>query len=229
MGTISRHNSWRKALYVAPRRRFIIVVILCTIIVVSASVLAIWVNLHTSSTSFTTDGSVITHSTAAPSETAPDTSYTWHGDATDPKKITIPAVKIDGYLQKVGVDQNNQMAVPDNTHMAGWFVNSVKPGEKGLGIIDGHVDGRTKNAAIFGSLEKLNNGDIVEVESGNGTIRRFEVVRLVNVTLAEAATTLYSQDPSIKQQLNLITCVGTYSDSTKTYDHRLIVVTRLVI
>src|SRR5262245_48002539 len=85
---------------------------------------------------------VVTYSTDQPDENEPPKDYNWSGTATDPKKIIIPSIGVDAFVQQVGVDQKKQIAVPDNIHMVGWFINSVRPGQKGLSIIDGHVNGR---------------------------------------------------------------------------------------
>ena len=63
----------------------------------------------------------VTRSVSQPDETLPGLSYEWKGASTEPKFISIPAVGISGYIQKVGVDQNKEVAVPNNIHFAGWF------------------------------------------------------------------------------------------------------------
>ena len=171
---------------------------------------------------------VVTHSTDTPSEQKPGSSYTWRGSANDPKKIVMPTAGIDAFIQNVGVDQNNQIAVPNNIHIAGWFVDSVRPGHKGLSIIDGHVDGRTANEGVFAALNTLNKGDEFTVEMGSGRVLRYHVSKVTTVATDEAASVLYSQNPSITSQLNLITCTGTYLKDQKTYDRRTIVASELM-
>ncbi len=109
-------------------------------------------------TKVTATTGVITHSTDTPSETKPGKDYKWTGAAEDPKKIVISKISVDGFVQQVGVDQNNQVAVPNNLYMVGWFVQTVQPGKPGLSVIDGHVTGR-KNDGIFKNLDKLKAGD----------------------------------------------------------------------
>ena len=69
------------------------------------------------------------------------------------RRLLLQVISIDAYLQNVGVDQNNQIAVPNNIHIAGWFVDSVRPGENGLSVIDGHVDGRVANEGVLRTLK----------------------------------------------------------------------------
>jgi LPXTG-site transpeptidase (sortase) family protein len=173
-------------------------------------------------------GPTIRYSTNNPSETKPsDSGYSWRGAANEPRRIILSSIDTEGYIQKVGVDQKREIAVPNNVHTAGWFVDSVKPGDKGLSIIDGHVDGQTESG-IFEQLNKLQKGDAYTVEFGDGTEKKFEVTKVFTVKTEEAANILYSQDPNISNQLNLITCTGQYNRSEHQYDKRVVVYSKLV-
>ncbi len=171
---------------------------------------------------------VITYSTDRPDEGRPGAGYAWRGGDDDPKKIILPGVGVDAYIQNVGVDQNEQIAVPNNIHIAGWFIDSVRPGENGLSIIDGHVDGRTVSDGVFSKLEKLSEGDAVMIEMGDGRTLHYRVRRLTTIVTEDSAGILYSQLPGTVSQLNLITCTGTYLKDQKTYDQRMIVAAELV-
>lgn len=170
---------------------------------------------------------IVTHSTDQPDEQKPGPDYNWVGASNDPKKIIIPSVGIDGFVQKVGVDQNNQIAVPNNVHMAGWFIDSVRPGEKGLSIIDAHLDGRINAEALFSTLPSVKQNDAITVEFGDGSQKVFIVSEMHEVGLNEASSVLFSQNPTATNQLNLITCVGTYDKAANTYDKRFIVYAQL--
>ncbi len=172
---------------------------------------------------------VITYSTDTPDEEKPDNGYDWKGAANDPKKITIPSLGVDGYMQNVGVDQNKEVAVPNNVHLAGWFVDSVRPGDKGLSIIDGHVDLRSGHAdAIFQHLGNIKKDAEVTVTFGDDNVKKFKVVRVQDVPLSEAIDALFSSIPSVTNQLNLITCSGDYDESTSRLSRRVIVSTELI-
>lgn len=170
---------------------------------------------------------VVTHSTEQPSEERPSDTYDWRGSAHDPKKIIISIIGVDAYIQNVGVDQNQEVAVPNNIHMGGWFVDSVRPGEKGLSIIDGHLNGNSRDG-IFIDLEKVTTGDTYVIEFGDGSKRDFRVKDVKIVDLEDAAGVLFSQDPSIASQLTLITCGGTYDKQARLYDKRVIVTSELL-
>lgn len=170
---------------------------------------------------------IVTYSTDKPSEEKPGDDFKWQGGADDPKFIRVSSVGVEGYIQNVGVDQNQEVAVPDNIHMAGWFADSVKPGQTGLSIIDGHVDGNTQDA-IFKNLPAVQPGAEIIVEFGSGEKKTFRVMDVVTTKEDEAASVLFSQKPTVTSQLNLITCIGTFNEETRRYDERVIVTAELI-
>ena len=165
----------------------------------------------------------LTYSPNKPDESKPKVSaYQTAVSGSQPYLIDLPTIHAKGPIQKVGVDQNNQIATPGNVHVAGWFVQSVAPGDLGLSIIDGHVDGYTQ-PGIFEQLGHLKVGDTFTITAGSGQLKHFVVktVKTVNVDLATDA--LYSQLPGVSHQLNLVTCGGTYDRTGKHYLSRVIV------
>lgn len=172
---------------------------------------------------------VITYSTNQPSEEKPDESFKWKGGPEDPKKITIKSIGVDAYIQNVGVDQNNEVAVPNNIHIAGWFNQSARPGESGYSVIDGHIDGVTQRTGVFAKLPDVSEGAEIVIEFGNGTQKVFRVFEVTELSANDAPARLFSISPDKNQrQLNLITCVGNYDKKTKRYDKRYIVASELV-
>jgi sortase (surface protein transpeptidase) len=168
---------------------------------------------------------VITYSTDTPEEKTPaEAGYSWRGLSNDPKFIAIPSLGVDALIQNVGIDQNSQIAVPNNIHIAGWFIESVRPGERGLSIIDGHVNGRNSDRGVFKNLPNLKVGETVTITFGDGSVKKFSVYSNQSLPTQEAASVLYSQIPSIVNQLNLITCTGSFDTLTQTYKNRQIAV-----
>lgn len=144
-----------------------------------------------------------------------------------PKTIDIPAIGVSAYIQKVGLRKNNSIGVPSNIHLAGWYTQSVRPGDAGLSIIDGHVQG-TYKPGIFVDLGKLKKDDVVIVTFGDGSQKSFSVVSVDSLTLEKANGVLLAHDTKIKNQLNLVTCAGEFVEKLKTYDKRVVVATKLV-
>lgn len=170
---------------------------------------------------------VITYSTDTPDENPPGKDFRWRGGDNDPKYITLPTINAAGYVQNVGVDQKRAVAVPNNIHMAGWFVDMARPGEQGLSIIDGHVNGR-RNDGIFKNLVKLKKGDQFTVTFGDDRVIKFAVDEVVTKKTEESASVLFSQKPGILKQLNLITCGGDFDKSTQQYKERIIAIASVV-
>lgn len=174
------------------------------------------------------EGETTTFSTNTPDETKVDKqTYEWVGLDTEPKYIYLPTIGAEGFIQKVGVDQNKQIAVPNNIHFAGWFTDSSLPGQKGLSIIDGHVTGRF-NDAIFKDLTNIKVDDTFQVEFGDNTKKTFKVFELQTIAVDEAASVLFSQKSKISSQLNLITCTGDFDEKNQLYNKRLIVYSTLI-
>lgn len=174
------------------------------------------------------DGSLaVTHSTDNPDETPINTESDYQVAPDQPRAIILSTIDTRGFIQKVGIDQHGAIAVPSNVHMAGWFVGEAKPGEPGLSIIDGHVQGRYQ-PGIFKNLHKLRPGDRFTVEFDDHSTKEFEVVSVNSYPTDEAAKHLFHRDESITSQLNLITCSGAYNRADRQYDQRLIVVSKAI-
>jgi len=139
----------------------------------------------------------------------------------------MPSIDVNAPLQKVGIDQHGEIAVPSNIHVAGWFFDSAKPGKPGLSIIDGHLDG-TREKGVFSRLAVVSVGDRFIIERGDKQILTFEVFLIKTVKEADAATILFSQDSATPSQLNLITCSGSFNKKSHNYNDRVIVSARFV-
>ena len=165
---------------------------------------------------------VVTQSVDKPNEATVSSNDFANVPADQPKEILIPSISVDGYIQKIGVDNNSQMAVPNNIHLAGWYVNSVKPGESGLSIIDGHVLGRY-NDAIFKDLINLTPGNTFSIIYGDNSEKLFAVKEVKLLPVSDTAVYLNTKDQNIISQLNLITCGGNFDRNSQTYDKRVVV------
>lgn len=170
----------------------------------------------------------VTSAQGEPEESKPDQSTIdeYSVPADQPRSIRINSVEVYGLIQKIGITDDNAMAVPSNIHFAGWYTGSVKPGEKGLSIINGHVLGRYTDA-IFKQLVNVKVGDEIEIEFGDKSVKKFIAVEIITVAADKASSRLFTPKKGIKAQLNLITCGGKYDASSKSYADRVIVVAKL--
>ena len=81
--------------------------------------------------------------------------------------------------------------------------------------------------ALFSHLENVRAGDKIYVSDAKGNELVYVVTGMASFDLnASAQAAVFG--PTTSQQLVLITCFGRYSNSTGTYDHRLVVYSRLL-
>jgi len=174
-------------------------------------------------------GRTVTEDTDSPSEVQVSSKVAtdYKVPADQPRSISIPSISASGLVEMVGLTKDNAVAVPSSIYFAGWYTNSVAPGEPGLSIIDGHVSGRY-NPGIFKSIKSLKTNDEISVEFGDKSIRKFQVVSVTIVPETKAAQILFKKQNSIPKQLNLITCGGKFDKKTQSYADRVIVVAKLV-
>lgn len=191
-------------------------------VIVLIAIVAGLVMLNNRNSDSPATASVITRSTDDPSEEEIPDDYNWKGKDSDPKLISMPSIKTKGFFQNVSVDQRKEVGVPNNIHLAGWFIKSSIPGEKGLSVVDGHVDGKN-DPGIFKNLGKLKKGATFEIEYGSGDKQKFKVMTITTINKNEAPSVLFSQDPTQTSQLNLITCGGSYDKKARHYNDRIIV------
>jgi LPXTG-site transpeptidase (sortase) family protein len=142
-----------------------------------------------------------------------------------PSRLRIPAIAVDAPIAGVGLLPDGSMGIPDNLWVSVWLSSSARPGQAGSAVIAGHRGIGTP--ALFGRLEKVRPGDRIRVSDAGGGELVYEVTRLASLDLSEA-TQIQVFGPTAEQQLVLITCSGEYSRSTRTYDHRLVVFSRLL-
>lgn len=140
----------------------------------------------------------------------------------DPVRIKIPKIAVDAVIEKVGLDATGAMDVPKLTINTAWYKFGPKPGEVGSSVISGHLNWWNGAIGVFEQLNKLNSGDIITVQDGHGKIITFMVRESRSYGAdADATDVFYSNDG--KAHLNLITCSGTWVNSSQQYSNRLVV------
>lgn len=169
----------------------------------------------------------VTVSTTTPDETPPiDACKNYTVAPTLPRHITIESIGVSACIEHVGVDQNNQVAVPTNIHLAGWYTQGPIPGQQGVSLIDGHVLGRYGDA-VFADLANVKANDIVKIEFGDKTVKEFEIFSSQTFSLEDSQDEFLKQVPGVDSQLTLITCGGDFDSSSQTYSDRVVVRAKL--
>lgn len=171
----------------------------------------------------------VTESTSNPSEGPVKDSDFSNVPADQPKQIILDTIHAKGYVQKVATDsKTNQVGVPSNVNVAGWYTESVKPGQAGLSVIDGHVSGKYTDG-IFKHLGNLKSGERYHIIFGDNSIKTFKVRSVQTLSVKDATRILLVPDPTIKAQLNLITCGGSFNEQSQQYDKRTIIISELAL
>jgi LPXTG-site transpeptidase (sortase) family protein len=142
-----------------------------------------------------------------------------------PSRLMIPSIGVDAQVVGVGLLSDGAMDVPDNLWTTAWLSSSARPGHPGSSVIAGHRGIGTP--AVFSHLENVRPGDRIYVSDAAGGELVYQVTGVVSVDLSPS-NQVDVFGPTATQQLVLITCFGKYSSSTGTYDHRLVVITRLL-
>ncbi|WP_158081755.1 class F sortase [Paenibacillus selenitireducens] len=143
-----------------------------------------------------------------------------------PVKIIIPSLHVKAIVETVGVLDNGQMAVPQDTEKTGLLHPGFLPGELGNAVIDGHVD-NLYGPAVFFHLKKLKPNDQVILKDVKGRQLIF-VVEATEIVEPHKASIEKIFGPSPEPRLNLITCTGKYNRKKHEHEERLIVYTKLV-
>lgn len=138
--------------------------------------------------------------------------------------IRIPAIGVEAPVISLGLTDNERLEVPARADQAGWWSGGERPGQKGPAVIAGHVDSST-GPAVFFRLRELEPGDVVEVTPRGKRTVRFVVDRLENVP-KNGFPTREVYGPTPGSTLRLVTCTGSFDESSGSYRDNLIVFAR---
>lgn len=134
-----------------------------------------------------------------------------------PRRLIAPAIELDSPIERVGINDKGDMAVPDgDTENVGWYEDGTIPGESGTAVLAAHV------FAAFSELDRLPEGSDMYVEMSDGSVRHFIVDEIVNYALEDLSPEQLFNRADTKR-ISLITCAGRYQRSLGTYDRRLVV------
>lgn len=137
-----------------------------------------------------------------------------------PRYLTVEKLGIvKARVLPMGVNTLGELATPNNVYDVGWYEASGLPGRGGTMIIDGH-NGGPHVFGVFKNLPSLVDGDMIEVERGDGKIFKYRVVDSEAIPLGDAdaymAVAASSPEPG-RESVTLISCTGEWSDQRQTY------------
>lgn len=137
-----------------------------------------------------------------------------------PRYLTIERLGIrNARILPMGVNVSGELDTPRNIFDVGWYEGSSKPGQGGTMIIDGHNGGPHVHG-VFKQLPDLVEGDIIQIERGDGTIFKYKVVENNAISLNDSneyMSTAAKSPVLSKESVTLISCTGEWSQARGTY------------
>jgi len=148
----------------------------------------------------------------------------------EPRFLRIPELGVYGRIKSLGIDSKGAVDAPYNIHDAGWYNGGARPGNPvGSSLILGHVSGWS-GPGIFKDIDRLVAGSQFEIEKGSGEVVRYEVTGNKRIPLAEVDMgQILGTEVAGEHDLKLMTCAGSYSRATNTFEDRFVVYARQII
>lgn len=137
-----------------------------------------------------------------------------------PLSIRIGDLELDNPVRAVGIEEDGQLEVPDETEV-GWYQYGSAPGLPGATVLAAHVSWNRK-IGPFHQLGNLEPGAQVDVVADDGSVRVYEVVERA----------VYDKDELPRdriwtttgdESLVLITCGGSYNPDIRRYRQNIVV------
>ena len=167
----------------------------------------------------------VSHESTAPHSTSPAIPSL---PASVPTHIQIPAVNIDAPIMTVSKAPDGSIQMPPILDWTtGWYKYSPTPGQIGPSIIVGHVD-TYKSISVFWRLRYLQPGNDIYIQRADGSTVHFKVIALTQVSQANFPTAQVYRNISYPG-LRLITCGGTFSTATESYNQNTVVYAAMVL
>lgn len=166
--------------------------------------------------------------TAATGTTPPAAQPSPVMDASAPVTLTIASIGVRTDLLHLGLREDGSLEVPEDTGdgaPASWYNGSPTPGERGPSVMLGHVNALGGNTGVFADLQKLKEGDEINVSRSDGSTAVFTVDRGALYSKNDFPTLdVYGNTESA--ELRLITCDG-YDPATGLFDDNYVIYAKL--
>lgn len=144
-----------------------------------------------------------------------------------PTRLSIPRLKINAAVDSIGLDRSGRIGLPSRSSNVAWFNQSVRPGQPGNAIMNGHLD-TFLGPAVFWRLRNAKRGDDIVVTDERNRTYRF---RVTTVRMYDRNAPIYFEDVfdhTTRTKLSLITCAGRWNWRTRQYSHNLVVTAEIV-
>ncbi len=141
-------------------------------------------------------------------------------ERSSPLSIQIGDLKLDNNVRAVGIAEDGQLEVPDETEV-GWYQYGSAPGLPGATVLAAHVSWNRK-IGPFHQLGNLEPGARVDVTADDGSTRVYEVVERAVYDKDELPIDRIWTTTG-DETLVLITCGGSYNPDIRRYRQNIVV------
>ncbi|MEU3858491.1 class F sortase [Streptomyces sp. NPDC028722] len=142
-----------------------------------------------------------------------------------PQRIDIPRIGVQAPVVARGLDARGAVDPPPYAQpgVVGWYGAGATPGARGVAVLVGHVDTRTR-PAVFYRLSTLRAGGTVRVVRADGRVAEFTIddIRVLPREDFDARQAYGPREPG-RAELRLITCGGSFDRATGSYTANVVV------
>src|SRR5437764_519531 len=145
-------------------------------------------------------------------------------DVGMPVRLKIPSIDVDAPIERVGLDQEGAMDVPQDPHDTAWYKYGPRPGPPGSAVTAGHVAHHDIAPVVFWRLPDLKEGDEIIVVDDKNVERHF-VVTGNEAYPRKAAPMDKIFGAASGPRLNLVTCdrESTFDRNRREYANNIVV------
>lgn len=150
--------------------------------------------------------------------------------ASKPTAIRIPAIDVSSPIQPLGLNPDGSVQVPQpgpHYDEAAWYKYSPTPGELGPSVVEGHIDSAASGPSVFFRLGDLRAGDKILVTRADHGVAVF-AVNSIRMYPKDHFPTRAIFGHTDHAALRLVSCGGTFDDTTGHYESNIVVYAHLV-
>jgi len=137
-----------------------------------------------------------------------------------PVRLKIPAINVNASIQRVGLDQDGEMGVPENPKDVGWLDLETLSGSVGSAVISGHLNQENGEPGVFANLNKLQVGETIFLEKANSNLDAYRISKIRTYDSGHAEEVFGIGGG---ERLSFVTCDGVWNKNIKSYSKRLVV------
>lgn len=146
--------------------------------------------------------------------------------AAPPVRIDVPSIRVSSELTELRLQDDGTLGVPHNPAQAGWWSESVAPGDPGPAIIVGHIDS-LHGPAVFYRLSELHPGDLIQIGRADGSNVSYAVDALRQYPKSDFPSDLV-YGSTTEPTLRLLTCGGSFDRRSGHYEDNLVVFAHMI-